>query len=258
MNKNKTSLDPIFAHELFDFFRNHLRTLRDFNYSKNKVSISHQVIIPLATYSPWEDDKVFLDLYHNISKNTLVDKYRCYELYSFLVKNKHLTGNVIEIGVWKGGTSAVLCKALEIVEQKAKVHLIDTFEGVVKSGEKDTRYKGGEHFDTSIELVNEFLNSLNVKNYTIFKGIFPEEVAIPLNEKKYRLCHIDVDTYDSAKDSFEAIWPYMENGGAVIFDDYGFWGCEGVTEFCNGLVLKDGVVLYNLNGHAILIKVLSF
>jgi len=74
VNKNETSLDPNFARELFDFFRNHLRTLRDFNYSKNRDSISHQVIIPLATYSPWEDDKVFLNLYHDIKKNTLVDK----------------------------------------------------------------------------------------------------------------------------------------------------------------------------------------
>jgi len=176
-------------------------------------------------------------------------------LYSFLIKNKHLTGNVIEIGVWKGGTAAILCKALETVDQKAKVHLVDTFGGVVKSGEKDTRYKGGEHSDTSVELVNEFLGSINAKNYTVFKGIFPEEITIPVNEMKYRLYHIDVDTYDSAKDSFEAIWPYMEIGGAVIFDDYGFWGCEGVTEFCNSLDLSDGVVLYNLNGHLLIIKI---
>lgn len=255
MKKNETSLDPNFAHELFDFFRNHLRSLRNFNYSKNKASISHQVIIPLATYSPWEDDTVFLDLYHDISKNTLVDKYRCYELYSYLIRNKHLTGNVIEIGVWKGGTSAILCKALETVDQKAKVHLIDTFSGVVKSTEKDTKYKGGEHSDTSIELVNEFLGNLNLANFTLFKGVFPEEISIPLDEKKYRLCHIDVDTYDSAKDSFETIWPFMENGGVVVFDDYGFWGCEGVTEFCNSLDYKDGVVIYNLNGHFLITKI---
>jgi O-methyltransferase len=92
-----------------------------------------------------------------------------------------------------------------------------------------------------------------LKNVRVFEGIYPEEVFLP-NEIKLRLCHIDVDTYQSAKDIFIHVWPKINKGGCVVFDDYGFWGCEGVTALCNELNLSDGVFIYNLNGHALFIK----
>jgi O-methyltransferase len=47
----------------------------------------------------------------------------------------------------------------------------------------------------------------------------------------------------------------LVTGGFVVFDDYGFKGCEGVTRFVNEQRLKpDRLVLHNLSGHAIAIK----
>ncbi len=42
----------------------------------------------------------------------------------------------------------------------------------------------------------------------------------------------------------------------VVFDDYGFFGCEGVTQAVDELVAQreDVTFIYNLNGHAVLIK----
>lgn len=244
-----------FSENLFRYFKNNLNVLREFNYSKVINGISHRVIVPYASYSPWLDDNVFLETYEKISKNTLVDIYRCYELYSFLLKNKHIKGNILEVGVWKGGTAALMIKAINQVDLEVKIHLVDTFEGVVKASDKDTLYKGGEHSDTSPEEVRQLFEDLGLKNYQIFKGIYPEQVSIDEKEEIYRLCHIDVDTYESARDIFYSVWPKISKGGCVIFDDYGFYGCEGVTELVNNLDIKDAVILYNLNGHALLIKV---
>jgi O-methyltransferase len=42
----------------------------------------------------------------------------------------------------------------------------------------------------------------------------------------------------------------------MVFDDYGFQGCNGVTRIINeGRRIKDRITIHNLNGHAILIKV---
>jgi hypothetical protein len=36
---------------------------------------------PLANYSPWLEDREFLRVYNLIKSNTLVDSYRCWELW---------------------------------------------------------------------------------------------------------------------------------------------------------------------------------
>ena len=64
-----------------------------------------------------------------------------------------------------------------------------------------------------------------------------------------------MDVYQSAKDIFEWAWPKMDVGGIVVFDDYGFSSCNGVTELVNQYKTRDDLCfIHNLNGHAILIK----
>lgn len=243
-----------FVEEAMSFLKRSIEGLRGVNYSKNIDKISHQVIIPKASYSPWLDDKQFFDIYENIKDYTLVDIYRCYELYSFISRNTHLSGDILEVGVWKGGTGCLLSQTLNIVSPENKTFLADTFKGVVKAGEKDTIYKGGEHSDTSEETVVNLLNKNQAINYYVLKGIFPDEIILPNDVKSLRLCHIDVDTYESALGVFNEIYPLIVPGGAIMFDDYGFWGCEGVTMLCNEIKLNNLTFIHNLNGHGIFIK----
>ncbi len=47
----------------------------------------------------------------------------------------------------------------------------------------------------------------------------------------------------------------MSPGAVVVFDDYGFATCPGVTTFVNEQRDRsDGFFFHNLNGHAILVK----
>ncbi len=72
---------------------------------------------------------------------------------------------------------------------------------------------------------------------------------------RFRLVHVDVDVYQSAKDVMARIWDRIVPGGIVVYDDYGFKGCEGITRYVNEQVAQpDRLVLHNLNGHAIVIK----
>jgi O-methyltransferase len=53
----------------------------------------------------------------------------------------------------------------------------------------------------------------------------------------------------------EWVWPRLVAGGMIVYDDYGFRGCEGVTQFVNEQRSKpDRLIFHNLNGHAIAIK----
>ena len=99
--------------------------------------------------------------------------------------------------------------------------MCDTFCGVVKSSNKDTIYKNGEHSDTSLELVQNKIDKFNFKNIKVLKGIFPEETSKFIKSKTIKFIHIDVDVYNSAKDIVNWVWPKLVKNGIIVFDDYG-------------------------------------
>ena len=132
----------------------------------------------------------------------------------------------------------------------------DTFSGVVKAGDEDPDYVGGEHADTSRQSVEElFYQTLKLDNIEILTGIFPEDTGGQVENLKFRFCHIDVDVYQSAKDVTEWIWERLVPGGMIVYDDYGWDTTPGIARYVDGqLPLNDRIVLHNLNGHAIIIK----
>jgi len=234
--------------KLFDF---------DFAIVRIDKNRDFEKVIPYATYSPWLSDKNFNRIFNIIKNHTMVDKYRCYELWQLVTESKKLNGSLIDVGVWRGGTGALIAKSAEFNNIKDTIYLCDTFTGVVKVGNKDPCYKDGEHADTSQEIVEDLIfKKLKLKNTKILRGIFPDDTGKFVNEDKFRFCHIDVDVYQSAKDIINWVWPRMVVGGIIVFDDYGFAGSGGITKFVNEERRKnDRLVIHNLNGHAIVIKI---
>jgi O-methyltransferase len=219
-------------------------------------NIWHSQVWPFATYSPWITDTAFTRVYDRIKHHTLVDHYLCYDLWQLVAEIAKLDGgDLIEVGSWRGGTGCVIATKAALCKLANTVYLCDTFKGVVKAGTLDTFYQGGEHADTSPEIVNGLVRRLGLRNVEVLTGIFPEETGQRIADREFRFCHIDVDVYQSAADVVEWVWPRLVAGGMIAYDDYGFRGCEGVTRFVNEQRLKpDRLILHNLNGHAICIK----
>lgn len=223
---------------------------------KTNVKEEYVAVFPNATYSPWAADDEFLKLYSKVSKHTLVDVYRCYELWHLTKEVSGLDGDIIEVGVWQGGTGAILASAAQITNSLTKVFLCDTFEGVVKAGDQDNIYSGGEHSDTSVEIVTSLTSKLGLNNTEILVGIFPDDSADSVSENIFKLCHIDVDVYIGAKEITAWVWDRLVIGGMIVYDDYGFKGTIGVKKYVNeNIGLKDRIVFQNLNGHAVIVKI---
>jgi O-methyltransferase len=128
--------------------------------------------------------------------------------------------------------------------------------GVVQAGESDSVYIGGEHKDTSVEIVDELFVRMGLSNYKKLIGEFPQETSKEMISKRLSLVHIDVDVYSSAKGVWEWVQPYLGPGSIVVFDDYGFISCSGVTKFVNEISHHASFhFVHNLNGHAIFIKI---
>lgn len=223
----------------------------------NVDEFQYDTINPTVKYAPWLQDDEFMNTYSQVTTHTLVDIYRCYELWETveIIDNLDRSASFIEIGVWRGGTAGIIGKKLSLLNSNVPFYIADTFSGVVKVSSKDATYKGGEHADTSQEIVKTLLRD-KYSNYKILMGIFPDETSGLIDaHERFGFCHIDVDVYESAKDIVEWIWNKLIIGGIIVFDDYGYPTCTGITRYVNEQKnRKDSVIFYNINGHAIMVK----
>ena len=219
------------------------------------VSGAHEMAYPVSTYAPWRVDDEFRRVHTAIRRNTLVDVWRCHELWSLVAELRNVPGALLEVGVWRGGTGALIAARAAEVGLTDTVFLCDTWHGVVKTSAIDIYYRDGKHDDASREVVEQLTQKLGLRNVELLQGTFPDETAAPIADRTFRMCHCDVDVYDSAKDVFEWVWPRLSPGGVVVFDDYGCPATPGVTKLVDQQrMLEDRLVLHNLNGHGVVVK----
>jgi O-methyltransferase len=216
---------------------------------------AHAMAYPISTYAPWQVDEDFVRVYQAIRRNTLVDVWRCHELWSLVGELREVPGSILEVGVWRGGTGVLMAARAAQLGIDERVYLCDTWAGVVKTGDVDTYYQDGKHADASSEAVGQLAAGLRLDNVDLLQGVFPDETGDRIAGTAFRMCHCDVDVYQSAHDVLEWVWPRLSPGGVVAFDDYGFPACPGVTKLVDEQrMLDDRLVLHNLNGHGLIIK----
>ena len=224
-------------------FRHNRRKIGRYNYER---------VLPTADYAPWLGSADFIDKYALVAGNTLVDKYRCFELWDLAGQISHLPGDALEVGVWRGGSGCLIAARIPVGK---KAYLCDTFCGVVKASERDNRYLGGEHADTSMGVVVDLAKAMALRNLVVRRGVFPDDFRAEMDGALFCFVHIDVDVYLSAKEVMGFVWPRMPVGGIVVVDDYGYDCCDGIRELIDEYRGEpDKVILHNLNGHAVVIK----
>lgn len=134
-----------------------------------------------------------------------------------------LGGGMVEVGVYRGGSALLLRHAVP----DCPLTLFDTFDGHPEhDGTNDTaEHPAGKFNDTNIGLV-ELLFVGTDNPPVIVPGRFPDSLATRSIGPVF-FAHVDVDIYESTRDSFEALWPLLLPGGAIVCDDYGFAECPG-------------------------------
>lgn len=102
-----------FANRVLRLFGLHLsRGKRSEVWSHERSpELLHSHIKPAASYSPWLSDREFVAAYEKLRDCTLVDIYRCYELWSFARETNRIEGDILEVGVWRGGTGCLMAQA---------------------------------------------------------------------------------------------------------------------------------------------------
>lgn len=153
-----------------------------------------------------------------------------------------LEGNVIECGVFRGGSLVEIAARVRELESNKKIYGVDTFEGHPFQSEEDVPDDGrvvhrpGLFADNHLERVQKCLKEKGLTNVTLFKGLVGEVLPQRFGEAKFCFAHLDLDLYLSTRDALTFIAPRLVSGGIIVFDDYGGYDSPGVTRAVNEIL----------------------
>jgi len=152
------------------------------------------------------------------------------------IESLRIPGDVVECGVFNGGTSAILAHFATHSRLERTVWLFDSFAGMPDTTEEDREAARAEVGTTvgNIQKVIQVLKMVNAdltRVHTI-KGWF-DDTFPSVKIERIALLNIDADWYESVKLCLNTFYDAVTPGGYVSIDDYGHWpGCKrAVDEF---------------------------
>jgi len=183
-------------------------------------------------YAPWLEP-AFVARAEAVKGNTGLTPQSLYTLVHFLEQSLQIEGDVVECGVWRGGSAKVLRETLIDRGAAKTLYLFDSFAGMAEVDSESDRHDVGDFQDTSLDHVQAFVSGAageDPRGIAVFKpGWIPESFA-GMDDVKLCFAHIDLDLHKSILDALAFIYSRLSSGGAIVFDDYGFASCPGARK----------------------------
>lgn len=183
-------------------------------------------------------------LVHRVRPYTALFPLRLCALYrlSREIDRLSVPGDVVECGVYNGGSAALMASNCTRSPLDRKIWLFDSFQGLPQPTEKDGQKAQACcwwcHGDLSkVEEVFEKL-SIPETRTRIVKGWFHDTFP-SVDIQDIALLHIDADWYESVKLCFERFYDSVRPGGFIVIDDYGHW--EGARRATNEFLETRGI-----------------
>lgn len=207
------------------------------------MSRGHSLLASAVTVGPNDDveGRLFVDalppgIMTMIGQKRLDNVERCL----IDVIERGVPGDVIETGVWQGGTTIFMRALLWAYgETDRSVYVADSFAGLpVPDAErypadKDWFLHEVETLAVSLEEVRANFERYGfADDHVIFvKGWFRDTLP-GLADRTWSVVRLDGDYYESTMDGLVNLYPGLSPGGWLIVDDYGLESCRlAVTDY---------------------------
>jgi hypothetical protein len=206
----------------------------------------------LAMAPDLQAEPEFLAAYERCRAFTMTSLERMHALWQAArhVARARVEGDVVECGVWKGGSSMLAALALKSAGDTARsLWLYDTFTGMSEPTAADVDFAGkaaGEEWsaraskraapsgagspnaegwcEAPVDAVKGALASTGYPADRLHFVAGKVEETIPARAPaKIALLRLDTDWYESTRHELEHLWPRLSTGGVLIVDDYGHW-----------------------------------
>jgi len=171
---------------------------------------------------------------------------------------KHqVPGDVVECGVWRGGSMQATARTLmEAGDTSRNLYLFDTFEGMPPPTEEDLRQDGRSAADllaasektsgvwavATLEDVRAGMGRIGYPDDKVhFVPGLVEETVPDQAPEQIAVLRLDTDWYASTKHELDHLYDRVPSGGVVIIDDYDYW--EGSRKAVDEFVATTGARL---------------
>ncbi len=198
---------------------------------ESEIQANRYLIVSRNGYDLCEKDAPMLsEEFNNMLYQTDYFRYRSFELIANEIIRNKVSGNVAEVGVFRG----TFARLINVKFKDKKLYLFDTFESFnidefhdeLKAGRVPKEFMEGFKY-TSVKSVLD--NMLYPDMCIIKKGLFPE-TTIGLENEEYAFASIDVDFEKSILEALRYFYPRLNTGGALFVHDYNNRFLEGVKK----------------------------
>jgi O-methyltransferase len=201
--------------ELLDHYGYEIRRRRPIDFDAATIKIIEQVG-PFTQTSP---ERIFA------LKNAI----------EYVIKND-IAGDIVECGIWKGGSMMAAALTLLNLGVKRRLYLFDTFAGMTTPTAVDRDLYGRsalqnlqegmrESNNVSLDEVRANLRSTGYDESLITYVRGPVEETLPNNAPEtIAILRLDTDWHESTYHELQHLFPRVSGGGVLIIDDYGHWG----------------------------------
>jgi hypothetical protein len=183
------------------------------------------------------------EIWKKIRRYTMTDRKRVNGLINAIeyTLEKGIPGDFVECGVWKGGNIMTMILVLQKHNEKRRIWLYDTFEGMSEPTEEDVhRGKDAQSMMDKnpfikciapIDAVRKAVGSLNYEGELVYVKGKVEDTIPEMMPKTIGLLRLDTDWYESTAHELKHLYPLLKEEGVMIVDDYNFW--DGSTKAVN-------------------------
>jgi hypothetical protein len=169
-----------------------------------------------------------------------------------------IAGDVVECGVWRGGSMMVAALTLLELGERRPLHLFDTFDGMPPPANVDRDFTG--HAAADILATEDRATGTtwaasgldDVRRNVLGTG-YPaelvrfvpgrvEETVPAAAPDRIAVLRLDTDWYESTRHELEHLYPRLAVGGVLIIDDYGHW--QGARRAVDEYLAETGARLF--------------
>jgi O-methyltransferase len=143
------------------------------------------------------------------------------------IERERVSGDLAEVGVWRGATSMFLHSQMP----ERPLYLFDTFAGFPGESDADSRFR-----DTSVDVVRRRIGDNS--NVVLGVGTFPD-TTVGMESERFAFVSLDADKYAPTLAGLEFFYSRMAPGGYIFIHDYNSPESEhgvsrAVNEFLQG------------------------
>ena len=172
-----------------------------------------------------------------------------FQSLEYLVKS-NIEGDVVEFGVFQGGTLAVIAKTLRSLGWKGKIFGFDLFDSFAPRRSVMDVFSSGR-YSANYETVSRYCEPYGVE---LIKGDICETFT-KLNGVPLMFSFFDTDYYSPTRVALEMCYNQTAKGGIIAFDHYFSEGWEDtIGERIAAKEVLDGKSVFHLHGTGIFLK----